>query len=122
MDEIKKLKALFSREEPIPKFGAPSGEEAEMKCKDIHVYMIAARGLSDFIGIDGERRRKVMNPAATIKDARSQFGKELLVQDLVKDENSYIINEADLDKPLYKFSNKCQLALTFVHSDRIRHI
>lgn len=72
-----------------------------------------------------------MDPQTLVRETKDLFGKSL-TQDAILDENDYRIrklfllslclasscglDEDDLEMPLYRFSNKCGVSLTFGHS------
>jgi hypothetical protein len=96
----------------VPKFGAGNDKKELEECPDIHVFMVCY-GQSTV-----EKRKAVMEKSTTIRQARDDFGRPMK-QELICDENHFRFNENDLDKALYKFSNKCHLNLAFIYENHI---
>lgn len=112
MDNINKIKKIIPIDESEPKFGHGNSENEKECCKEIKVFMICY-GITG-LGINGERRRMLMNPNITLRDAKKLFGRPF-DQEFIRDENGFIFNNEDLDKQLYKFSNKCCLNINFTY-------
>lgn len=65
------------------------------------------------VGQFSEKRiRASLSPQTTMRQAKEEFGKDM-DQTIVTDENNFRFSEKDLEKPLWQFSNKCSLALSF---------
>ena len=73
----------------------------------------------DHLSID--KRRVILKASTKLKNVRDHFGSELK-QDLVFDENFFRFHVDDLEKPLWKFSNGCNLNLSFVYESQLREV
>ena len=68
-----------------------------------------------------EKRRMTVPKNTTLKTMKCLFGRPMS-QEVVADENYFIFNEEDLNKPVYMFSNKCCLSLSFCYDSHIKEI
>lgn len=99
------------------KFGVSSDPEKERDtCKLIHVFM-ANHGYTAT-----EKKRLVMLPTTTLKEAKKNFGKN--AGPYISDENDFAFHEDDLERPLWVFSNECKLNLNFTqdHLENIKNV
>ena len=98
--------------ERMPKFGLGQ-KQKEMECEKIHVYMQCLLGG----GVAVEPIRALLSPSQTIEDARKVYvearGGRPLQQSRVRDENGYLLERSLEMQPLARFSNACQLNLSF---------
>eukprot|EP01122_Echinamoeba_exundans_P002892 TRINITY_DN12896_c0_g1_i1.p1 TRINITY_DN12896_c0_g1~~TRINITY_DN12896_c0_g1_i1.p1 ORF type:complete len:149 (+),score=28.12 TRINITY_DN12896_c0_g1_i1:34-480(+) len=112
---LKFVKDNLPTSENGPMFGYGNPEE-ECECKRISLFM-SLRGTTT------EERRRVLvsNVNVPLKETRALFGKPF-TQISILDENGYRFNDPDLDKPLYFFSNKCRLNISFAHNSVLDHV
>ena len=100
-----------------PKFGIGK-KQKEMECEKVHVFMRCM--LSS--GVAMEPRRTLMSPSQTIADARIAYvdarGRPLQ-QTHVRDENGYLLERSLEMQPLARFSNACQLNLSFSYAEDV---
>lgn len=112
MDNINKIKKIIPIDESEPKFGNGDSEKEKQCCNEIKVFMICY-GITG-LGLNGERRRMLMDKNITLRNTKKLFGRSF-DQEFIRDENGFIFNNEDLDKPLYNFSNKCCLNINFTY-------
>ncbi len=114
LNEVKKVKETFlPGPSTLPKFGYSSAPSQEMNCESILVLMQCQGQLMD------RRRRARLPPASTIRQAKEDHFEKNMEQKLVVDENNFCISEQDLDRPLWQFSNKCCLVLSFQYETHL---
>ena len=104
--------------ERMPKFGLGQ-KQKEMECEKIHVYMQCLLGG----GVVMEPIRALLSPSQTIEDARKVYvearGGRPLQQSRVRDENGYLLERSLEMQTLARFSNACQLNLSFSYAEDV---
>ena len=104
--------------ERMPKFGLGQ-KQKEMECEKIHVYMQCLLGG----GVAVEPIRALLSPSQTIEDARKVYvearGGRPLQQSRVRDENGYLLERSLEMQTLARFSNACQLNLSFSYAEDV---
>lgn len=108
LNEAKKMKELLPGSGVLPKFGYSSTPSQEKNCEAILVLMQCVGQLSE------RRTRASFSPHTSLRQAKEEFDKDVYMEQKVfMDENNFRFREIDLDKPLWQFSNKCSLVLSF---------
>jgi len=95
----------------LPKFGSGSMKRECEECDHITVFMVC------YGQATSEKRRMIVPKNTTLKTIKGHFGRPMS-QEVVADENYFIFNEDDLNKPVYMFSNKCCLSLSFCYDSQ----
>ena len=97
----------------VPKFGPGSMKRECEECDQITVFMVC------YGQATSEKRRVTVPTNTTLKTMKGLFGRPM-AQEVITDENFFIFNEEDLNKPLSMFSNKCCLSLSFCYDSHIK--
>lgn len=106
---IERLKAGLTGD--VPKFG--SGRPCkEAECDEIKVSMVC------YGQATAEKRRLIVPKDTTLEAMKASFGRPM-GQEVICDENYFIFNDGDLKKPVYMFSNKCNLNLYFCFDSHV---
>jgi hypothetical protein len=85
----------------------------EDKCREITAFMICY-GLTTI-----EKRRVSLDKETPLGLASKHFGRPVK-QELIYDENFFRFNDSDLNKPLHKFSNNCNINLLFLFESQMQ--
>lgn len=98
----------------LVKFG-PGNPKIEEECDMINAFMVCCGHTLV------ERRREKLDRNTTLRDTMVQFGRPMK-QSLIADENYFIFNNKDLDRPLWMFSNKCNINLMFMFESHLKEV
>lgn len=100
----------------IPPFGIGNADAERSSCKEIQLF-IACFG---FGGLSVDKRRVYAPKDLPVKDIREVLSKSMggkkVPQDVIADENFFRYDE---EEPLWRYSNKCNLNVSFFYSDHV---
>lgn len=111
---------LKNLDSSIPnKFGVGDPKKEEANCEMIQAF-VTCFGVG---GLGVEKRRFWLSKDATLTDASKLFvettGKKHLAQDLLGDENYFAFGHTEMKRPLWYFSNQCNLNISIYYSDHL---
>jgi hypothetical protein len=110
---LKSFKELILGAGDVPKFGQGTSETECANCTEVTVFMVC-------YGQTSAEKRRISVPRDTpLARMRDLFGREM-GQEVMADENYFVFNDSELTKPLYMFSNRCCLTLSFVYENHIK--
>ena len=112
---LKETKGILSLSDQY-KFG-PGGIpiKEECNCEEIRVFLVKY-DLLGFREVPQSRRRITLDKNIKLEDIHTKIS-NIRKDDIITDENFYRYEQADLDKPLYKFSNNCNISLSVLSKD-----
>lgn len=99
----------------VPKFGTGSGCKEQAECEEITVFMVC------YGQATSEKRRLVVPKDTPLENMRELFGRSM-AQEVMRDENYFTFNDSDLKRPVYMFSNKCNLNLAFCYDSHVEQL
>ena len=106
---------------PFPKFGQGQPLLEKENCPEITAFF-ACYGTA---GLSVDKRRLILPQTNSIIDAKlayiTSIGKPI-DQHLISDENSFVFADQDIRRPLWYFSNKCNVNFTFTYASISDHI
>lgn len=102
----------------VPKFGTGSVvvvRKEQADCEEITVFMVC------YGQATSEKRRVIVPKDTPLENMRELFGRSM-AQEVMRDENDFTFNGSDLKRPVYMFSNKCNLNLAFCYDNHVEQL
>lgn len=112
LHEVKSVKELWSSA-ALPKFGYSSAQSQEKNCEQILVLMQCTGNVTE------RRYRASLPPNTTLRQAKNEYFDKNIEQKTILDENNFRFSEQDLDKPIWLFSNRCGLSISFQYENHV---